>query len=84
MRCVSIENLFFRITLRNSTVFVSSTWLIFNIVQFSVSGVVAEIFNLTSLTIAIIRFSIKNKAKAVKSLESNEESTDNNDKLSEV
>lgn len=70
--------------IRNSTVFVSSSWLIFNIIQFSVSGVVAEIFNLTSLTIAIIRFSRKSKAKAVKSLESNEESTDNNDKLSEV
>ena len=42
--------------IRNSTVFVSLTWLIFNIVSFSVSGVVAEVFNLTSLTIAIIRF----------------------------
>lgn len=42
--------------IRNSTVFVSLTWLIFNIFNFSISGVVAEIFNLTSLTIAIIRF----------------------------
>ena len=42
--------------IRTSTVFVSLTWLIFNVVSFSVSGVIAEIFNLTSLTIAIIRF----------------------------
>ena len=42
--------------IRTSTVFVSLTWLIFNFVSFSVSGVIAEIFNLTSLTIAIIRF----------------------------
>ncbi len=49
--CLGSERL-----IRNSTVFVSLTWLIFNIVNFSVSGVVAEIFNLTSLTIAIIRF----------------------------
>ena len=42
--------------IRTSTVFVSLTWLIFNIVSFSVSGVIAEIFNLTSLTIALIRF----------------------------
>ncbi len=49
--CLGSERL-----IRNSTVFVSLTWLIFNIVNFSVSGVIAEVFNLTSLTIAIIRF----------------------------
>ena len=42
--------------IRNSTVFVSLTWIVFNIVSISISGVIAEIFNLTSLTIAIIRF----------------------------
>ena len=42
--------------IRTSTVFVSLTWLIFNIVSISISGVIAEIFNLTSLTIALIRF----------------------------
>ena len=49
--CLGSERL-----IRNSTVFVSLTWLVFNIINFSVSGVIAEIFNLTSLTIAIIRF----------------------------
>ena len=49
--------------IRNSTVFVSLTWLIFNIVNLSIAGIAAEIFNLTSLTIAIIRFSKFGKGK---------------------
>ena len=56
--------------IRNSTVFVSLTWLVFNIVSFSVSGVVAEIFNLTSLTIAIIRFRKRgNKAEKLPAID---------------
>ena len=55
--CLGSERL-----IRNSTVFVSATWLIFNIVSFSISGVIAEIFNLTSLTIAIIRFKKRPKS----------------------
>ena len=51
---------------RNSTVFVSLTWLVFNVVNFSVSGVIAEIFNLTSLTIAIIRFRNRADTREIK------------------
>lgn len=50
-------------TIRNSSVFVSLTWLIFSIVNISISGVIAEAFNLTSLTIAIIRFRNAKKFK---------------------
>jgi hypothetical protein len=64
--------------IRNSTVFVSLTWLIFNIVSFSVSGVIAEIFNLTSLTIAIIRF--RNRTTdSHKKLSKNENTATNED-----
>ena len=61
--CLGSERL-----IRNSTVFVSLTWLIFNIVNFSVSGVVAEIFNLTSLTIAIIRFRKRPSKKLIEDI----------------
>ena len=51
-------------TIRNSSVFVSLTWLVFSIVNISVSGIIAEAFNLASLTIAIIRFRNTKKFKA--------------------
>lgn len=47
--------------IRNSTVFVSITWLIFSIVNLSISGIAAEVFNLSSLTIAIVRFRKRSK-----------------------
>lgn len=51
-------------TIRNSSVFVSLTWLVFSIINISVSGIIAEAFNLTSLTIAIVRFRNAKKFKA--------------------
>ncbi len=42
--------------MRAFSVFISMSWLVFNIVEFSISGICAEIFNLTSITVAMIRF----------------------------
>ncbi len=49
--------------IRAFSIFVSLSWLIFNIFTLSISGMLAEIFNLTSITIAIIRFTVKRKPK---------------------
>jgi hypothetical protein len=62
--------------IRNSSVFVSLTWLIFNIVSFSISGVIAEVFNLTSLTIAIIRF--RKQGKEIEEIHANEKNAATN------
>lgn len=67
--------------IRNSTVFVSLTWLVFNIVSFSISGVVAEVFNLTSLTIAIIRF--RKQGKEIKEIHDAEQSVPLSEEIAE-
>lgn len=60
--------------IRGFTFFVSGSWLIFNVIEFSISGVIAEIFNLTSLTIATFRYSkrrVKNKLEKEKNTDEN-------------
>ncbi len=42
--------------IRAFSIFVAASWLVYNIIEFSISGMCAELFNLTSITVAIIRF----------------------------
>jgi hypothetical protein len=44
---------------------VATGWLIYNIVTFSIAGVLTEIFDLASLLIALLRFDILGKQKLV-------------------
>ncbi len=43
--------------IRLASIFVSVSWLIYNIIEFSISGTLAELFNITSIVIAMIRYS---------------------------
>jgi hypothetical protein len=43
-------------TIRASTLFVSGSWLVFNIIKSSYSGIFAEVFNLTSVCISLFRY----------------------------
>ncbi len=43
--------------IRAFSIFVSCSWIIYNFINFSISGTIAELFNLTSIIISMIRYS---------------------------